>query len=151
MALLHVTCLINTCLFEQNYIIKYLLLQILSCHVTMFPRICSTNPKKSSLQKVTNGFARCGGGSHSLTGGGEEVRSHSSEKHGSNWGVVTCDLEITLVICSLDVWEVFFMDYFTLWEIYCIKNHFDIFVRVEWCLVNEVLGRIKSCFFFSEM
>ena len=28
-----------------------------------------------------------------------------------------------------------------------IKNHFDIFVRVEWCLVNEVLGRIKSFFF----
>jgi len=66
----------------------------------MSPSIFSPNQKKSSLQKVTNGFARCGGRSHSLTGGGEEVRSHSSEKHGSNWGLVTCDLEITLVICS---------------------------------------------------
>ena len=27
-----------------------------------------------------------------------------------------------------------------------IKNHFDIFVRVEWCLVNEILGRIRRFF-----
>lgn len=81
--------------------IKYHLLQFLPCHVTMsfdFFRQIQKNPPFKRSPTASQDVAADPIPSRAAV---KKCEVTAVQKHGSNWGVVTCDLEITLVICNL--------------------------------------------------